>query len=229
MTGRHDDLAQLLDVLSSPVRLQILHALRTPQSVGDIRVVAARTRKGEHEGRHLARPTVHHHVEALESAGLVARVASDDGGAGKFVIDHQRVFALVDEIRSLARLRSAVQASDGVTMISDDAVKALPDPPRLVLAYGRDDHVGYGLGDGRRWVLGRGAECEVSLDYDPYASTRHAEITRVDDAFAIRDLDSSNGTLVEGRLLRPGEQRSLASGALVQVGRSILVFQEHAP
>jgi pSer/pThr/pTyr-binding forkhead associated (FHA) protein len=47
-------------------------------------------------------------------------------------------------------------------------------------------------------VIGRSADCEVRIDWDPLVSRRHASIARTADGFEVRDLGSTNGVLVDG-------------------------------
>lgn len=73
------------------------------------------------------------------------------------------------------------------------------------------------LGD--RAVIGRSRECDVVLA-DPNASRRHAEIRRDREGWIVRDLGSTNGTLVNGRRvqvarLRPGDRLTLGLTDLV--------------
>ena len=46
-------------------------------------------------------------------------------------------------------------------------------------------------------TIGRGAEADIRLP-DRWVSRRHCVIDRVDDQLVVRDLGSSNGTLVNG-------------------------------
>jgi len=50
-------------------------------------------------------------------------------------------------------------------------------------------------------VIGRSKDCDVPLA-DGNVSRRHAELGRSDGGFVLRDLDSTNGTLVNGRRVR---------------------------
>jgi hypothetical protein len=67
----------------------------------------------------------------------------------------------------------------------------------------------YDVGDGA--LLGRGTSAEIRLE-DPFASSRHARIVRQGDVLVIEDLDSTNGTYLNGdRLdgpqpLHPGDR-----------------------
>jgi len=45
-------------------------------------------------------------------------------------------------------------------------------------------------------LVGRSADCDVTLDNDPFASTRHARFFRKDENWYVEDLGSTNGTLV---------------------------------
>ena len=57
------------------------------------------------------------------------------------------------------------------------------------------------LGERGRWVLGRGSACDMVL-WDDTVSRRHAEIAVRAGLCLVRDLDSCNGTLVNGRPVR---------------------------
>jgi two-component system, NtrC family, sensor kinase len=57
--------------------------------------------------------------------------------------------------------------------------------------------------------------------HDTEVSRNHAELVRRGEAYAVRDLGSSNGTFVNGRLV---SDQDLASGDQVQVGRSLLLY-----
>lgn len=230
MSGPYESLADHLDLLASPSRLEILHALRTPKVVSEIDVSRSVTREGERRERPLSRQAVSQHLDKLEEAGLVRRVASKEKTTGDaYILAHERVFALVDEVRNLAKLRPILSQSPVVDETQEGGVPAaadqLPDPPRLMVAYGRDDGVAYGLHGGDRWVVGRGPDCDVQLDYDPYLSTEHCAVERRGGGFVVEDMDSSNGTWVNWEQLDPGEPWALTPGDLVTAGRSILVFQ----
>lgn len=50
-------------------------------------------------------------------------------------------------------------------------------------------------------VLGRTSECELAFSYDRL-SRRHAELKVIDGVLVVRDLDSSNGTYVNGEKIK---------------------------
>ena len=62
--------------------------------------------------------------------------------------------------------------------------------------------------------IGRGDECELKLA-DAAVSTRHCELTWDGKRWSVRDLDSRNGTQVNGKAIR---QRMLRSGDEIAVG-----------
>src|SRR5262249_21624770 len=72
--------------------------------------------------------------------------------------------------------------------------------------------------------LGRGAECGFVLS-DADASRRHAEIICDLDGATLRDLDSKNGTLVNGRVA--GERR-LQDRDEIRIGSTLLVYEDPA-
>ncbi|MFP4056418.1 MAG: protein kinase domain-containing protein [Candidatus Brocadiia bacterium] len=78
---------------------------------------------------------------------------------------------------------------------------------------------------GDRVQLGRGSDCDVRI-HDDRASRRHAEIWHEADGYFIRDLGSRNGTRVNRRLV---ERARLAFGDEIRLGRTRLIFSEHAP
>jgi hypothetical protein len=73
-------------------------------------------------------------------------------------------------------------------------------------------------------TVGRGAQNDLPLEHDEFASARHARFEPRRDGVWIEDVGSTNGTFVNGvRLSRP---RKLAVGDLVRVGATDLRFEE---
>ncbi len=70
-------------------------------------------------------------------------------------------------------------------------------------------------------VIGRMPECSIVLS-DPNVSRRHAEVLRMNDAFVVRDLGSTNGTKVNGTPIR---ESYLSTGDNITVGSTTLVFE----
>lgn len=83
-------------------------------------------------------------------------------------------------------------------------------PPKVVLRGVSGSQFGRIVPVRGRLVIGRGNECDLSLD-EPEMSRRHALIENNGDGIYLRDLGSSNGTFVNGvqvrdAVLHPGDQ-----------------------
>ena len=73
-------------------------------------------------------------------------------------------------------------------------------------------------------TLGRGGQNDLVLDGDEFASARHARIESRGDGVWVQDLDSTNGTYVNGTRV-VGAQR-LDPGDVLRVGETDLVVEE---
>jgi DNA-binding transcriptional ArsR family regulator len=227
MTSRETDAALVtcLDALASGTRLTILRAVRSPRRVRDIRVPGER---GD-AGATLARQTVRRHLESLVAAGIVIAREGERGDADavEFIIDHQRLFALSEQVRDLARLRPGIE-HDAVTVAQLGNAKDDVRGPLLLLVRGLDEGVMFPLhpsAQSREWRVGRRRGLAVALDYDPAVSGENSVIRWSEDAHHIEDVPGSrNGTSVNLRRLDPGESRRLAHGDIVGVGHSLLLY-----
>jgi hypothetical protein len=72
------------------------------------------------------------------------------------------------------------------------------------------------------FVIGRIAGCDLVID-DSKASRKHARLVVDGGVVEIEDLDSSNGTLLNGK---PVTRRVLRDGDQVQIGKTILTYRE---
>lgn len=66
-------------------------------------------------------------------------------------------------------------------------------------------------------VIGRGSECNLRLSA-PQVSRRHCFLRVGRDGISVTDLDSSNGTWVNGSRIPPGTRKELTDGAQVSLG-----------
>jgi diguanylate cyclase (GGDEF)-like protein len=73
-------------------------------------------------------------------------------------------------------------------------------------------------------VIGRGAEAQLRIDHGS-VSRRHCQLWREGDVYRIRDLGSTNRTLVNERAI---DETRLADGDLIVVGKSMLKFISRA-
>jgi hypothetical protein len=117
-----------------------------------------------------------------------------------------------------------------VTLVSDDSLKSGDFDVAAEIFEGEGGQVGalvlpdgrrVPLGDEHATTLGRNADCTVTLA-DPRASRRHAEIRWTGDGFAIADLGSMNGTLVNGVAVH---ERVLHDGDEISVGATVMRFE----
>jgi hypothetical protein len=132
------------------------------------------------------------------------------------------LFVAISALRDLrrgygSRGSPAAPPPDATGMYSAaDALVGYEDEfePRLVVdrASGHDAGIAYDLSHGA--TLGRG-DVEIQLD-DPFASSRHARITRQGRAVVIEDLGSTNGTFLNGEPLN-GPQ-PLHAGDRIRIG-----------
>jgi hypothetical protein len=78
-----------------------------------------------------------------------------------------------------------------------------------------------------RFLLGRGAECDVALGWDAEVSRLHAELARVGSQWLIVDDGlSSNGTFVAGE--RVTGRRRLRDGDVLRLGSTAVAFRQPA-
>ena len=121
------------------------------------------------------------------------------------------------------------QPQPGATMIYRPEPEPEPEPtpapepvpvPAAKPAVVRAGAAEYPLERGRL-VIGRSRECDVRLA-DPNVSRKHAEIRQEGSAFYVVDLDSTNGTEVNGRRARRAQ---LEDGDTILLGSTELVFE----
>ena len=71
--------------------------------------------------------------------------------------------------------------------------------------------------------IGRGANNDISIPDDEFASSRHARFEPRRDGVYVEDVGSTNGTFVNG--IRLTGDRRLASGDVVRIGETDLRFE----
>ena len=229
-----DALAEGLRVLASDSRLALLSLLRTPKTLDDILLAPSDARADARPDRAVSRQAVQRHLDVLLDAGLVRRSLARRGvarSAYEYVLDHTRVFALIEEMRQLTAYRSTLAADLVTTQAANAPANATWRPgPKLVIVHGvREGHV-FDL-DGHApdgvWSLGRAEDADASVVYDPFVSYRNAEIRRSNGGYSLRDVPGSkNGTSVNWRPIPRGGEVPLRNGDIVGVGRTLLVFRD---
>jgi hypothetical protein len=129
-------------------------------------------------------------------------------------------------LKDLRRGVTATEHPPDATGMHPAVAGLAPDPleetePRLRVeqAMGMRSGDEYDLRAGA--VLGRGGVADIKLD-DPFASSRHAQISRQGDVLVIEDLNSTNGTYLNGDLL-DGPQ-PLHAGDRIRIGDNEFSF-----
>src|SRR3989442_1536510 len=121
------------------------------------------------------------------------------------------------------------------TATREPASRAVAREPHLFLAFhceepqarcdlfplGGVKTVRIGRGDSSSSEIAKGAlRIQVS---DGFVSAEHARLRRDSRRWLVEDAGSSNGTLVNGE---PVQERVLADGDLIEVGRTFFIFRE---
>jgi Protein of unknown function (DUF3662)/FHA domain len=121
------------------------------------------------------------------------------------------------------------QPAPGATMIYKPEPVPEPEPelderpqetPPALLRVGAGEH----RLDGGRLLIGRSRDCDIRLT-DPNVSRRHGEVRREGDSYWVVDLDSTNGTEVNGRRLK---RARLHDGDTITMGATELVFEQRS-
>lgn len=217
-------LTLILKALASPVRIDLMKALQTPLTVGEIRL---RPRRGGSGAQAMSRAVLRRHLERLLAIGVVRPVHLPRNGRRTlhYVVNHSQTFALTEELRRLALLR--VEGGGG----ADGTLPGPPPPavrasgPRLTLVNGLFEGRSFPLSGAA--VIGRAPSCAVRLDYDPFVSSQHARVEAEGGGrWRLVDLPASrNGTDLNWERVAKGVPQPLATGDVVRVGRSSLVFR----
>lgn len=74
-----------------------------------------------------------------------------------------------------------------------------------------------------------GIHPEIDLLMDPQVSARHAWIGLVGNRYVLRDLQSENGTRINGRSITPGDDMVLRNGDRIELGRASFIRVLEAP
>ncbi len=182
--------------------------------------------------RNLARQSVKEHLERLVATGtvLTREAARHRGPTIEYVLNNQALFALSEDLRELARLKPVAELEQETAPETAPRHGFELAGPCLVLVKGVDEGRVFPLpppatGD-RRWVVGRRRSADVSLDFDPFASSDSAVVLAEGGRFFVEDVvDSRNGTTLNLQPLPRGGREPLRNGDIVGVGRSLLVFR----
>lgn len=208
-------LAKAFEVLASDVRLDLLHRLARPRFVPDLV-----------RDTGLRRQTLSRHLEALVEAGLVRAVESRRGAlpATSYQADPGGLFAFKESVNEIAV--PAPPAPRQATRPAGAAkASRRTEAAGLLVVHGEAPGRWFALEDRDTFVVGRDARCEVPLEWDPFASARHAMLRRGPAGWTVTDLRATNPSLVNFSPLSPAGTLPLSDGDVLTVGRSHLVFR----
>ena len=117
--------------------------------------------------------------------------------------------------------RQAVAAKQKQDDDSCTVKQSEPSGIRIKLTVvGGGSHRDYGVSLSSRAVIGRSVECDVTIPGDEEISKRQCELTLAGECVLVSDLNSTNGTCVNGVPIRSGHR--LKSGNLLLLGRTEL-------
>ena len=229
----YEMLEECLRALAYTSRLELLTLLRTPRALADLKLAPRRSGPVGLADRPSARQTVQAHLDKLIEIGVVQSRDRDEGRGKEFVVNPQRIFQVLEEMRKVATVTIGAPAARLDTVdLGATAPPALEEGPKLMLVHGLLEGKVFPLrradlhAPGRGWVIGRKAGLHVSLEYDPYVSTENAEIVPTSGGYELLDLRSSkNGTTLNWRRIGKDERVTLTPGDVLGIGRSALVFR----
>lgn len=225
----YEGLAQDLTALAYPLRLALLDALHVPQILSDVQVRPWKQDEVHDPSRLAAKQTVLSHLERLAETGLVKLGSTQRAGKTltTYATNAQRLYALSEELRLLVQRHAGQGAAVDVTgTVPGPAARGAATGARFVVVHGAYQGRGFALqGRGQNHVIGRATDVDVSLDYDPFVSTRHAKVIHKQGGWELQDLGGKNGTSVNWTQLPRMATMPLAHGDVVGVGRSLLVFR----
>ncbi len=226
-----------------PVELgkRLVRAVEDGRTVGVSRVYVPNVYTYELSPADRRRFADYEHALAAELAALAVRTARDNDWAMlgptriEFETDEQlpegrfRVTGRVEADSSRAEPAPEADGGDApvgpyTAMLPGQSCAPKPrTTASLVLLSGRQEVQVYPLA-GTEHSIGRSEGSDIALA-DPGVSRNHARIVREGDDFIVEDLQSTNGTEVNGR---PVRRRRLADGDLVKLANSTLQFRRES-
>ena len=220
-----EELEATLKQLANVNRLRLLETLQTPRRLAEIELAPSREDGWGSSERAISRQGIKHHLQALLELGVVTPAATAQGDPG-YVVNHAMLFGVVEQLRTLATIRGAVDVAHDTAPLRAGGAAGAVAGPHLVLARGVHEGRAFPLEGKEEWVLGRSSRCDAVLDYDPYISSEHARIVRKPQGWFLQDIPTNrNGTLLNWAPMVKGGVAPLRPGDVVGIGMSLLVFR----
>lgn len=116
-------------------------------------------------------------------------------------------------------------APSGPSTASEDATRimsAADATPRITAMITVNTQPPFVLGGQDTYTIGRQGSCDIMIE-DPQASRQHAQFVKEGAGWAISDLNSTNGTLLNDV---PVTHRRLKDGDVVTVGTTVISYRE---
>lgn len=208
--------------LSHPDRLLVLKLTAQPKTLDELA-----------EALGTSRQAVSKHVRVLRAAGLLQeRAGRRQREVKEFLADAAEVYALSSDLARLVEARARADELVALPTIAPGpselrAGAVLRGSPSLVVLRAGEvaARVPLAPSPGSRWVIGRSPRCQIPLGHDKRVSQQHAVVRWDAQRFCIQDLESRNGTFVNGERVASGAARALAPGDILRAGDTALVFQ----
>lgn len=216
---------RILKVLANANRLRLLTLLKEPKGYSDIALPPSRSDAWGQSERAITREAVRGHLHELMAVGLVKQTRR--GNVTRFVANHGRLFVVAEHLRSLAHVQPEQGVPSQTLVLGVQQARPPPEGPSLVLVRGVREGEAFPLSPkADTWLVGRAANADVRLDYDPFVSARQARLLRKRNEFYLQDLPGNrNGTLLNWSRLAPGALAPLRAGDVIGAGLSLLVVR----
>jgi FhaA, N-terminal domain/FHA domain len=162
----------------------------------------------------------------LLTPAVVGFETDADLSIGEFGIATRMVQGRAAEQQEAAEAAPPPQLEPGATMIYKPRTPLPADGPPADVALAQEvvtltlDGKRHEV-DKRRVVIGRSKECDIQLA-DPNVSRRHAELRQEGSAYWLVDLDSTNGSSVNGHR---AARAKLETGDTITIGSTDLLFE----
>jgi pSer/pThr/pTyr-binding forkhead associated (FHA) protein len=129
-------------------------------------------------------------------------------------------------VRTASRDMAVGQESMILTPVKPAPPRPARPTGRLVVVQSPELEPGSSLEISRELLAGREASSDVRLPADGYASGRHARFVRGEETDVVEDLNSTNGTFVNGDRLTGS--RPLRDGDMITLGQTQLQYEDGA-
>lgn len=154
-------------------------------------------------------------AEGWETAGVIFFLRGNSM-LGKWEIDVHPIYPDADDV-------TTAHAGGGVApqVDNDDVPTALAEPQRvrrwLIELPGGSSRE---LPPGRSLTIGKSSTCDIQINNSPRVSRAHVRVlwTPTDDVVEIEDLNSTNGTTIDGQQLGRGCRTTVRSDSVIGLG-----------